>query len=129
MITGIALTALLVRDYDDAIAFYCGKLGFVVVEDTKLEKKRWVRIRAPGNQGSEILLSKAEDEKQTSVIGNQAGGRVLFFMHTDDFESDYEKFKSLGVKFLEGPRKESYGTIAVFSDLYGNRIDLIQPLP
>ncbi len=127
MITGIVHTALVVRDYEEAKDFYCGKLGFVVVEDTQLEKKRWVRIRPPGGHGSEILLSKAVDEIQAAAIGKQAGGRVLFFMHTDNFDSDYENFRSLGIEFTEGPWDDSYGKIAVFKDLYGNRIDLIQP--
>jgi catechol 2,3-dioxygenase-like lactoylglutathione lyase family enzyme len=127
MITGIAHTALLVIDYDEAKEFYCDKLGFLVVEDTQLENKRWVRIKAPGDEGSEILLSKVTTEKQRAVVGNQAGGRVLFFLHTDSFDSDYEKFKSLNIEFIEGPHVHSYGKIAVFKDLYGNRIDLIQP--
>ena len=127
MITGIVLTTLVVRDYEEAKEFYCGKLGFLVVEDTQLAEKRWVRIRAPGNQGSEILLSKAVGERQTASIGNQTGGRVLFFMHTDDFDSDYERFRSMGIEFSEGPWEDSYGKVAVFKDLYGNRIDLIQP--
>lgn len=127
MITGIVHTALVVRDYEEAKNFYCGKLGFVVVEDTELAKKRWVRIRPPGGQGSEILLSKAVDEDQAAAIGKQAGGRVLFFMHTDNFEADYDRFRSLGIEFTEGPWDDSYGKVAVFKDLYGNRIDLIQP--
>ena len=127
MITGIVHTALVVRDYEEAMAFYCGKLGFMVVEDTPLENKRWIRLKAPGGQGSEILLSKAVDEKQRTSVGNQTGGRVLFFFQTDDFDSDYEKFRSLGVNFTEGPWEDSYGKVAVFKDLYGNRIDLIEP--
>ena len=128
MIIGIAHTALLVKDYDEAIAFYCGKLGFIVVEDTQLEHKRWVRLSPPGRQGSEILLSKATDEYQKSVIGNQAGGRVLIFLHTNNFDYDYELFLSLGVEFIEGPSVMPYGKLAVFKDLYGNRIDLIEPV-
>lgn len=119
MITGIVHTALVVRDYEEAKEFYCGKLGFVVVEDTQLPKKRWVRIKPPGNQGSEILLSKAVDERQAASIGNQAGGRVLFFMHTDDFDADYAAFRSKGIEFTEGPWDDSYGKVAVFKDLYG----------
>jgi len=128
MITGIAHSALIVREYEEAMMFYCEKLGFKVVEDTQLENKRWVRLKAPGGQGSEILLSGAVDEKQRSRIGNQTGGRVLFFFHTDNFESDYEKFKSMGIEFMEGPWDHSYGKVAVFKDLYGNRIDLIEPV-
>jgi catechol 2,3-dioxygenase-like lactoylglutathione lyase family enzyme len=127
MIRGIAHTALVVREYEEAIHFYCGKLGFMVVEDSKLENKRWIRLRAPGGEGSEILLSRAVNEKQLASVGNQTGGRVLFFVHTDDFDSDYATFRSLGVEFIEGPFEHSYGKVAVFLDLYGNRIDLIQP--
>lgn len=129
MIRGIVLTALVVRDYEEAKEFYCNKLGFSVSEDTQLEKKRWVRLRAPGEMGSEILLSKAVDEKQLASVGNQTGGRVLFFMHTDDFEADFRRLKSLGVEFVEGPWKDTYGWVAVFKDLYGHRIDLIEPCP
>lgn len=128
MILGIVHTALLVRDYDEAITFYGDKLGFEVVEDTPLPTgKRWVRLRAPGGVGSEILLSRAVDDVQRASIGNQTGGRVLFFMHTDDFEMDYRRFRELGIEFTEGPRTEPHGRVAVFKDLYGNRVDLIQP--
>src|SRR5258706_5357341 len=106
---------------------YCGKPGFIVVENTRLDNKRWIRLSAPGGQGSEILLSKAVDDKQRAAIGNQTGGRVLFFFHTDDFDADYAKFKSMGIQFTEGPWDTEYGRVAVFKDLYGNRIDLIQP--
>jgi len=127
MITGIAQTALIVREYEEAIEFYCGKLGFIVAEDTQLEKKRWVRLRAPGGKGSEILLSKAVDDKQRAAVGNQTGGRVLFFLHTDNFDADYARFKSSGIEFTEGPSEAAHGKVAVFKDLYGNRIDLIRP--
>ena len=128
MILGIVHTALLVREYDEAKTFYCNKLGFVVVEDTELPTgKRWVRLKAPGGDGSEILLSRAVDEKQRASIGNQTGGRVLFFFHTDNFDADYRRFQSEGVEFVEGPWDHSYGKVAVFKDLYGNRIDLIEP--
>jgi len=126
MISGITQVALIVHDYDEAKAFYCGKLGFIIVEDTLLTQKRWVRIKAPGNGASEILLSKATDPDQSIVIGNQAVGRVLFFMQSDDLDSDYKKLCDLGVEFTESPREESYGKVAVFKDLYGNRIDLIE---
>lgn len=128
MITGIAHTALLVREYEEAIDFYCGTLGFKVVEDTRLAKKRWVRLAAPGGGGSEILLSRAVDDKQRAAVGNQTGGRVLFFFHTDDFDGDYARLKSRGVTFHEGPWDHAYGKVAVFKDLYGNRIDLIEPM-
>lgn len=127
MITGIVHTALIVRDYDEAMSFYCGKLGFIVVEDTQLTNKRWIRLRALGGKGSEILLSKAVDDKQRASVGNQTGGRVLFFLHTDDFDSDYARFRSSGIEFTEGPWEADYGKVAVFKDLYGNRIDLIEP--
>jgi catechol 2,3-dioxygenase-like lactoylglutathione lyase family enzyme len=126
MIVNLAHTALLVHNYDEAIAFYSEKLGFHVVEDTPLETKRWVRLRTPGGNGSDILLSRAADDRQKACVGNQTGGRVLFFLHTDDFDSDYQKFRKLGIEFTEGPREEVFGKVAVFKDLYGNRIDLIE---
>ena len=127
MIVEIAYTALIVDEYERAIAFYSGILGFNVVEDSLVQSgKRWVRLASPGGRGSEILLSRAVNEQQKSVIGNQAGGRVLFFLHTDDFQSDYELFKLRGVEFTEGPSTHSFGKVAVFKDLYGNRIDLIE---
>ena len=128
MILRIAHIALLVADYDEAITFYCEKLGFRVLEDTQLELKRWVRLGTQGSQGSEILLSKAVNEEQLACVGKQAGGRVLFFLHTDNFERDYEFFSQKGIEFIEGPFVQSYGKVAVFKDLYGNRIDLIEPL-
>jgi catechol 2,3-dioxygenase-like lactoylglutathione lyase family enzyme len=128
MIVGIAHTALLVREYEEAKRFYCEKLGFLVIEDTPLPSgKRWVRLKAPGQKGSEILLSRAVDDKQRASVGNQTGGRVLFFLHTDNFDSDHKLFCSSGIEFVEGPFDHSYGKVAVFKDLYGNRIDLIEP--
>jgi predicted enzyme related to lactoylglutathione lyase len=127
MILGIVHTPLLVRDYEEAKQFYCEKLGFIVVEDTQLEKKRWVRLQSPGGKGSEILLSKATDEKQESSVGNQTGGRVLFFLHTDDCDAEYERLRSQGIEFTEEPCSRHYGRVAVFKDLYGNRIDLVEP--
>ena len=127
MITGIAYTALIVREYEEAIEFYCGKLGFILAEDTQLENKRWIRLRAPGGKGSEILLSKAVNDNQRAAVGNQTGGRVLFFLHTDNFDADYARFRSAGIEFTEGPSETEYGKVAVFKDLYGNRIDLIDP--
>jgi|SRR5213593_987298 len=106
---------------------FLNKLGFTVTEDTQLNNKRWIRLKAPGGEGSEILLSKAVNERQQASIGNQTGGRVLFFFHTDDFDGDFDKFRSLGIEFVEGPWDDYYGRVAVFKDLYGNRIDLIQP--
>lgn len=128
MIRSVVHTALLVRDYDEAKQFYCEKLGFELVEETVLPAgKRWVRLRAAGNQGSDILLSRAVGDDQQSLVGNQAGGRVLFFLHTDDLLADYKRMRESGIEFVEEPRKESYGTVTVFKDLYGNRIDLIEP--
>ena len=126
MITRIAHTALLVREYDEAIDFYCGKLGFRVVEDTQLEHKRWVRLRSAGGEGSEILLSRAVGDAQQRSVGNQAGGRVLFFLHTDDFWRDFHRLQGEGVTFVREPKDESYGTVAVFEDLYGNLWDLLE---
>lgn len=126
MIIGIAQTALLVREYEEAIDFYSGKLGFHVIEDTQLPNKRWIRLQAPGKKGSEILLSKAINESQLAVVGNQAGGRVLFFLQTDHFDKEYENLTSKGVEFSEEPSIQDYGKVAVFKDLYGNRIDLIE---
>lgn len=126
MITELLHTALIVREYEEAKLFYCEKLGFVVVEDTLLPSgKRWVRLRPAGGRGSEILLSRAVDGKQRASIGNQTGGRVLFFMRTDDFDADYARLRSCGVEFTEGPLDAPHGRVAVFKDLYGNRIDLI----
>ena len=128
MITEIAHTTLIVDEYDKAKKFYCDILGFTVTEDTLFPTgKRWLRLKAPGGRGSDILLSKAVDDKQRAAIGNQTGGRVLFFLHTNDFEADYKSFHSQGVEFTEGPRNDPFGKVAVFKDLYGNRIDLIEP--
>lgn len=128
MITGIAHVALVVCEYDEAKQFYCEKLGFTIVEDTAMAGgKRWVRLRATSSGGSEILLSRAVDDRQHAAIGNQTGGRVLFFLHTDDFDADYSRLTSAGVEFVQEPREETYGKVGVFKDLYGNRIDLIQP--
>ncbi len=126
MITSVAQVALVVREYDEAIRFYCDKLGFLLVENTMLKNKRWVRIRPPGSQGAEIILSKAANSEQIEIVGNQAGGRVLFFLNTDDFDLDFELFQSRGVEFVEGPFNHAYGKVAVLKDLYGNRIDLIE---
>lgn len=128
MITNLVHVPLLVRDYDEAKAFYCGKLGFLVSEDTTMPNgKRWIRLRTPGGGGSEILLSRAVDDKQSAAVGNQTGGRVLFFFHTDNFDADYENLRARGIEFTEGPRIEAHGKVGVFRDLYGNRIDLIEP--
>ena len=124
----IAHVTLVVRDYDEAIRFYIDKLGFRVIEDTPLtENKRWVLIAPPGDTGACLLLAKAAYENQQQAIGNQTGGRVGFFLFTDDFDGDYDRMISKGVTFLRPPMHEDYGTVAVFEDCYGNRWDLIQP--
>lgn len=123
----IGSIALLVRDYDEAIAYYTQKLGFVLLEDTALgDGKRWVRIAPRGASETSLLLAKAANERQTAQIGDQMGGRVGFFLHTDDFERDHAAMSAQGVKFMESPREEAYGTVAVFEDLYGNRWDLLE---
>lgn len=125
----IATVALVVRDYDEALAFYVGTLGFTLVEDTYIpsQDKRWVTIAPPGSTGPLLLLARAVDEEQSSRIGNQTGGRVFLFLHTDDFWRDYATYRSKGVVFLREPKEESYGTVAVFADLYGTLWDLLQP--
>lgn len=124
----IGQVALIVRDYDEAIEFYCKKLGFSLIEDTQLSTKRWVRIGFDQRfGGTEILISKAVTVEQTAVVGRQAGGRVFLFLYTGNLESEFQRLKSAGVRFTEDPRRESYGKVAVFEDLYGNRIDIIEP--
>ncbi|MEI8111549.1 MAG: VOC family protein [Chitinophagia bacterium] len=124
----LAAVSLVVRDYDEAIAFYTQQLSFTLVEDTVLsESKRWVVIAPPGSSGCKLLLAKASNEAQLKAVGNQTGGRVFLFLHTDNFERDYSNMKNAGITFIEAPRKEPYGTVVVFEDLYGNRWDLIEP--
>jgi len=119
--------ALIVNDYDEAIRFYTEKLNFVLVEDTRLsETKRWVVVAPQGSEGCRVLLAKAANPEQQSRIGNQTGGRVFLFLHTDDFWRDYKTYVDRGVSFVREPSKESYGTVAVFKDLYGNLWDLIE---
>ena len=119
--------ALLVRDYDEALAFFTHTLNFTVVEDTRLsETKRWVLIAPPGPQGTSLLLARAATPEQMSRIGNQTGGRVFLFLHTDDFWRDFREMTERKVKFTREPRKEPYGTVAVFEDLYGNQWDLLE---
>jgi catechol 2,3-dioxygenase-like lactoylglutathione lyase family enzyme len=123
----IGYVALVVRDYDEAIAYYTKALGFEVVEDTLLTpEKRWVLLSVPGSVKTRLLLAKASTPEQTARIGDQTGGRVFLFLHTDNFWRDYREMTAHGVKFCEAPRDESYGTVAVFEDLYGNRWDLLQ---
>jgi catechol 2,3-dioxygenase-like lactoylglutathione lyase family enzyme len=124
----LAHIALVVRDYDEAIQFYTQKLGFKLLEDTVLsETKRWVRVAPPGAEGCNLLLAKAANEEQLSRAGNQTGGRVFLFLHTDDFWRDYDRYRENGVRFVREPAVEPYGTVAVFEDLYGNLWDLIEP--
>lgn len=125
----IGYISLVVRDYDEAIAFYVGTLGFRLVEDTyiELQGKRWVLVAPPGSEGgTQLLLARGVGEEQVSRIGNQTGGRVFLFLHTDDFWRDYRRFVDLGIEFVREPKEESYGTVAVFKDLYGNLWDLLE---
>ncbi|MDP5141492.1 VOC family protein [Rheinheimera baltica] len=122
--------ALLVADYDDAIAFYTSKLQFSLIADTDIgDGKRWIEIAPPNSNGSHLLLAKASNAQQQAAVGNQTGGRVFLFLHTNDFWRDYHAMQAKGVKFNEQPREESYGTVAVFEDLYGNKWDLLQLHP
>ena len=125
----IAAVTLLVPDYDKAIAYYVGKLGFKLVEDTALSPtKRWVVVAPPGNGETGLLLAQADSPNQQQAIGNQAGGRVFLILKTDDFDRDFARFKQAGVAFLEAPRLEAYGKVVVFRDAFGNKWDLIEPL-
>jgi len=120
-----AMTTIVVDDYDRAIDYYTNTLGFTLTEDTVLSpEKRWVTVR-PGTNGSSILLARAATEAQASRIGNQTGGRVGFFLHTDTFDADYARMKAAGVVFIDLPRTEEYGKVIVFVDLYGNKWDFI----
>lgn len=124
----LAAIALLVPDYDEAIAYYTGTLGFELVEDTDMGGgKRFVQIAAPGSDGTRLVLARAANPEQASRIGNQTGGRVFLFLHTDDFARDHARMTAAGVVFHEAPRHEPYGVVAVFEDLYGNPWDLLQP--
>ena len=124
----LAQLALVVADYDEAIAFYTQKLHFTLLEDTRLsETKRWVRVSPPGSEGCGLLLAKAAGVEQQSRIGNQTGGRVFLFLHTDDLDRDYQNLLQHGISILREPSVESYGKVVVFADLYGNLWDLIEP--
>jgi lactoylglutathione lyase len=123
----IGAISLVVRDYDEAKAWYVEKLGFAEIEDTPLaDGKRWVLVAPDGSSETQLLLAQAASVGQDAVIGNQAGGRVFLFLHTDDFWRDYNAYRTRGVKFVEEPRDEPYATVVVFEDLYGNRWDLLQ---
>jgi len=124
----IGQVALVVREYDEALDFYVGALGFTLVEDTYMpeQDKRWVVVAPPGSSESRLLLARAISEEQSSRIGNQTGGRVFLFLHTDDFWRDFHSYQAKGIVFVREPKEESYGTVAVFKDLYGNLWDLLQ---
>ena len=124
----IAHISLVVRDYDEAIAFYVGKLRFELVEDTYQpeQDKRWVVVRPPGSRSTSLLLARASNAQQEAFIGNQAGGRVFLFLRTDDFWRDYAAMREQGIAFVREPKEAPYGIVAVFQDLYGNRWDLVQ---
>ena len=125
----IGLAALVVRQYDEALEFYVGTLGFRLVEDIPIpeQAKRWVVVAPPGSTESRLLLARAVGDEQASRIGNQTGGRVFLFLYTDDFWRDFHAYKARGVVFVREPKEESYGTVAVFRDLYGNLWDLVEP--
>jgi catechol 2,3-dioxygenase-like lactoylglutathione lyase family enzyme len=128
----IAHVTLVVRDYDEAIAFFTRSLGFDLVEDTPSKDrqgrdKRWILVAPQGSTGTQILLARASNEEEASRIGTQTGNRVFLFLHTDDFWRDYNAMLEKGVKFVREPKEEDYGTVAVFEDLYGNKWDLLQP--
>jgi catechol 2,3-dioxygenase-like lactoylglutathione lyase family enzyme len=125
----IAAVTLLIPDYDEAIAYYVGRLGFKLIEDTALSAtKRWVVVAPPGNGETGLLLAQADSPNQRQAIGNQTGGRVFLILKTDDFDRDFARFKKAGIEFLEEPRQEAYGKVAVFRDAFGNKWDLIEPL-
>ena len=128
MVQSIVHIALVVKDYDEAIEFYTKKLNFTLIEDTYQpeQDKRWVVVSPPGSVGTTILLARASKSEQESFIGNQSGGRVFLFLNTDDFWRDYNEMISKGIEFVREPKEQSYGTVAVFKDLYGNLWDLIE---
>jgi catechol 2,3-dioxygenase-like lactoylglutathione lyase family enzyme len=125
----IGYVALVVADYDEAIRFYVDTLGFTLVEDSYIEEqdKRWVLVAPPGSAETKLLLARAAGSEQAARVGNQTGGRVFLFLHTDDFWRDYQAYRARGVVFVREPKRESYGIVAVFQDLYGNLWDLLQP--
>lgn len=125
----IGLLALVVREYDEAIAFYVGVLGWTLVEDSPVpeQNKRWVIVAPPGDSQTCLLLARASNQEQAARVGNQTGGRVFLFLYTDDFWRDYNAYQAKGVVFVREPKHEPYGTVAVFKDLYGNLWDLVQP--
>ncbi|MFY8044829.1 MAG: VOC family protein [Rhodoferax sp.] len=128
MVQSIGSVALVVPDYDEAIAHYTRDLGFTLVEDTALPGgQRWVLVAPPGSCETRLLLAKAKGDAQQARVGDQTGGRVFLFLHTDDFWRDYNAYSARGVQFLEAPREEVYATVVVFQDKFGNKWDLLQP--
>jgi len=125
----LVMLSLVVRDYDEALDFYVGKLGFDLIEDSAVPEqgKRWVVIAPPGGSGARLLLARAVGEVQESRIGDQTGGRVFLFLHTDDFDRDFARFSDAGARLVRAPSSEAFGRVAVFADLYGNLWDLIEP--
>lgn len=125
----IGLVSVVVRDYDQALAFYVGVLGFELIEDTTLpdQDKRWVVVAPPGARETRLLLARASNEEQASRVGNQTGGRVFLFLYTDDLRRDHAAYEAKGVRFVRAPVEQPYGSVAVFEDLYGNQWDLLQP--
>lgn len=125
----LGLVSLVVRDYDEALAFFVGKLGFSIVEDKPIpeQAKRWVVVRPDGGTGASLLLARASTAEQANALGNQTGGRVFLFLYTNDFWRDYERYRRAGVEFVRVPEAQAHGTVAVFRDLYGNFWDLIEP--
>jgi len=127
MLKNISSFSIVVDDYDKAIAYYTQKLGFILLEDTDMGNgKRWVRVSPSKEAQTAVILAKAKGEKQIQAIGNQTGGRVFLFLATDNFDEDYPLLKSKGINFLEEPREETYGKVAIFQDCYGNKWDFIQ---
>jgi len=131
MTQNLVHVTLVVRGYDEAIAYFTQRLGFALIEDSPSKDrqgsdKRWVLIAPPGSRGTQILLAKASNEEEATRVGNQTGGRVFLFLHTDDFWRDYNAMRAKGVKFTREPKEEGYGIVAVFEDLYGNKWDLLQ---
>lgn len=125
----LVMISIVVRDYDEALGFYVGTLGFELIEDSYVpeQDKRWVVVAPPGGGGARLLLARASNDEQAAHVGNQTGGRVFLFLNTDDFQRDFERYTAKGVVFVREPMQAPYGTVAVFKDLYGNLWDLIQP--
>lgn len=127
MTATLGMLTLVVRDYNEAIAYYTQTLGFTLIEDTTMSAtKRWVVVAPSPTDGARLLLAKAANDAQSAFIGNQTGGRVFLFLYTPDFDSTYERYRAVGVRFVETPRQEEYGKVVVFEDIYGNRWDLIE---